>query len=57
MNLLPKRETLSLPEEELGLIPTWDYLTIYDIRDNSISARSNKCNVEQTIRLEYSGLS
>ncbi len=56
MNLVPVRGTLSLPEEAMGLIPAWDYLTIYDKRDNQVLIRSDKQSSDGIIRLEYDGL-
>jgi hypothetical protein len=54
MRLIPKRETLTLPNAE-GNGETWDYFTIYDDQMNIIE-RSDKYTADQTIRFLYDDL-
>lgn len=50
MNLLPKRESLTIN----GIIR--DYLTIYNIKDNSILAQTEAETPNEELRIVYDGL-
>lgn len=54
-NIIAKRESLSLPDIEVGHNTTWDYLTLYN-QDGEVIIRSDRHHPEGDITLQYEGL-
>ncbi len=55
MKLFPKRESLTLFNEDSQHNETWDHITIYD-KDGNVLARTGRNHPESHIELEYDEL-